>query len=260
MLFNRDSRATFIGVDPTAGEKPFIYAALDADLRLLALGQGRLDDVLAFAAGQHHAAVAVCAPQRPNQGTMGCVEVRQSLNPPPHPGRWMDFRLAEYLLRQRGISIPRTPSDESVCPNWMRMGFSLHRRLAGMGYQPYPAEGADLQVLEVYPFACYAALLEGVLPFPKLSLEGRLQRQLVIYDLKIKVPDPMDFFEEVTRHRLRKGILPTDNLYSAGELDALAAAYTAWLAVTQPGQVDLLGDREEGQIVVPHHIVERGSI
>lgn len=247
MLFNR---TTFIGIDPSAGEKPFVYAALDADLRLLALGHGKLDDVLAFAAGQRQAAVAVCAPQRPNQGVMGRAEVRNGLNPPPRPGRWTDFRLADYLLRQRGVSVPQTLADEQLCPNWMRMGFTLHRRLAEMGYQAYPSEGAELQALEVYPLACYHGLL-GLLPLPKYTLEGRLQRQLALYDCKLAVPDPMDFFEEITRHRLRKGQMPTEGLYSPGELDALAAAYTAWLAVTQPGRVDVLGDREEGVVVVP---------
>ena len=40
----------------------------------------------------------------------------------------------------------------------------------------------------------------------------------------------MEFFEEVTRHRLRHGILPLEKLYTPGELDALTAAYLAWLA------------------------------
>jgi len=46
------TNSTFIGIDPTAGEKPFVYAALDHELRLLALGHGSIDDILAFAAGQ----------------------------------------------------------------------------------------------------------------------------------------------------------------------------------------------------------------
>jgi len=43
MLF---TQTTFIGIDPTAGQRPFVYAALDSDLRLLALGEGDLDEVL----------------------------------------------------------------------------------------------------------------------------------------------------------------------------------------------------------------------
>jgi predicted RNase H-like nuclease len=102
----------------------------------------------------------------------------------------------------------------------------------------------------VYPYAAYAALLE-VLPFPKYALEGRLQRQLVLYEHKVRLPDPMLVFEEITRFRLLKGILSLDQLYHAGELDALAAAYTAWMAANHAEQVSLLGDAQEGQIVLP---------
>lgn len=248
MLFER---STFIGIDPTAGEKPFVYAALDGEMRLLALGQGSMEDILAFAAGQQQAVVAVCAPRQPNTGVMARPEVRKNLNPPPRPGRWRDFRLADFMLRKRGISIPQTPADLTSCSNWMRNGFELHRRLEALDYQRYPAEDAVCQVLEVYPYACYIRLLGGVLPFQKGTLEGRVQRQLVLYEARLDVSNPMEFFEEITRHRLLKGQLPAQSLYSAGELDALVAAYTAWLAAFHPEKVEVLGDRDEGEVVIP---------
>jgi hypothetical protein len=64
------SHTTFIGIDPTAGQRPFSYAAIDSDLKLLALGTGDMDEVLAFAAGQRQAYIAVSAPRRPNCGMM----------------------------------------------------------------------------------------------------------------------------------------------------------------------------------------------
>jgi hypothetical protein len=155
-------------------------------------------------------------------------EVRELLHPAPHPGRWENFRLADFLLRQHNIAIPQTPADEQDCPNWMKNGFLLFRRLEELGYQCYPEKGAERQFLEVYPYAAYAVLL-GVLPLPKYSLEGRLQRQLALFEVDLEIPDPMRFFEEITRHRLLKGVLPFDELYTAAELDALAAAYTALL-------------------------------
>ncbi len=242
--------STFIGIDPTAGRRPFAYAALDGNLRMLALGQGVMDEVLAFVAGQNQAAVAVCAPRRPNLRVMERAEVREQLNPPPKPGRWGNFRMAEYLLRQHHINSPKTPSKEIDCPNWMRMGFLLHHRLEGLGYQAYPGEDSQNVSLEVYPYACYTALL-GQPPYPKNALEGRLQRQLVLSEQKINVPDPMRFFEEITRHRLLHGMLPEEGVYSPGELDALVAAFTAWKAVLHPEQVTCLGHPEEGQVVLP---------
>jgi hypothetical protein len=250
------SSSSFVGVDPTAGHKPFVYAALDNDLRLTALGRGSMEQVLAFTAGQREALVAVCAPRRPNQRLMERTEVRDNLNPPPRPGRWMNFRLAEYLLRQHGISCYKTPSDEKACPNWMQMGFRLYRRLEQMGYQPYPSKKPALQWLEVYPHACFCTLL-GHVPLPKNTLEGRLQRQLVLYKQKIGIPNPMDFVKGITSQLLLKGSLPQDALYNQGELDALVAAYTSWQAVTHPNQTSTLGDPSEGLLILPVAALKR---
>ncbi|MFN2159349.1 MAG: DUF429 domain-containing protein [Anaerolineales bacterium] len=247
MLFTDTS---FIGIDPTAGVKPFVYAAIDKDRELLALGQGLIDDVLAFAAGQRQAIVAVCAPRRPNTGVMRREAIRQDLDPVPHPGRWVDFRLAEYQLSQRNIRIPQTRKREVDCPKWMRMGFSLYKGLENFGYQDYPETKAQCQLMEVYPHASFSVLL-GVLPFPKNTLEGRMQRQLILFKKGIHLPDPMDYFKEITRSRLLSGDLPQGDLYSPCELDALVAAYSAWYGYTNPDRVTLCGDPEEGQIVVP---------
>jgi hypothetical protein len=241
---------TFIGVDPTAGEKPMVYAAVDHERHVLALGEGKLDDVLAFAAGQRQSVLAVCGPRQPNLGLMRRRDVRERLDPPPSPGRWENFRLVEFLLRRHNLYVPPTPDSVQDSPNWMQQSYRLFQRLIEMGYQLYPQEGAERWCLEVYPHAVYSVLL-GLLPYPKNTLEGRLQRQLVLYENELNVPDAMDFFEEITRHRLLKGVLPLDGLYSPGELDALAAAFCAWLAVSQPERVTLLGDPEEGQILLP---------
>src|SRR5512134_2736928 len=91
---------TFIGIDPTAGQRPITYAALDSGLRLLALGKGDLNDILAFVGGQSEAVVAVNGPQRPSQGLMDRDDVRSQFSPAPRPGRWGGFRVVEYLLRQ----------------------------------------------------------------------------------------------------------------------------------------------------------------
>ena len=244
------SQPSFIGIDPTAGHRPFTYATLDGDLRLLALGEAEMEDVLAFVAGQRQAFVAVCAPCRPNQGVMGHADVREQLIPPPRPGRWSSFRVAEYLLRQHNISCPQTPANEQDCPAWMRMGFTLYRRLEGFGYRSYPSSDSLLQYLEIYPHASYCAML-GRTPFPKHTLEGRIQRQLVLHNLKLHVPDPMDFFEEITTHRLLQGILPLKQIYTPAELDALVAAYTAWLVANHTDQISTLGHPDEGHIILP---------
>lgn len=247
MLFDT---ITYIGIDPTAGQRPFVFAALDNELRPIAIGEGRMEEILAFVAGQRRAWVSVCAPQRPNQGVMRKQEIRNNLTPVPVSGRWVDFRLADYMIRQRNISIPQTPADVESCPNWMKMGFSLYSHLEKLDYQLFPKKDSELVCLEVYPYASYAVLLE-ILPYPKYTIEGRLQRQLALFERGVKLPDPMAFLEEITRFKVLRGKLPVDQLFQAGELDALVGAYTAWLAVNHPDQVCSVGDPEEGQIVLP---------
>ena len=61
----------------------------------------------------------------------------------------------------------------------------------------------------------------------------------------------MDFFEEITRYKMLKGIFPAELIYAPEMLDALVAAYTAWLVVNRPASISLIGDPHEGQIALP---------
>jgi hypothetical protein len=144
----------------------------------------------------------------------------------------------------------KTPRKAKDAKGWVQIGFSLYEHLGDLGYQPYPTGKGDRRLFEVVPEACYHAWL-GQKPLAKRSLEGCLQRQLVLYDLGLDIPDPMLFFEEITRHRLLQGVLPEDELYKAAELQALAAAYVAWLIANRPEEVNLVGDEDEGQIALP---------
>ncbi len=239
-----------LGIDLAASRRPFTYVALDDDLRLLVIGQGGLQEVLAFAAGQNYAIVAVNAPARLNQGQMALEENRQQFEPPPPPGRWNDLRQVEYELHLKGVAIFRTPAQMADCPEWMQQGFALYQHLHSWGYQPYSEEGAPLQWLEVPAEAAYWALL-GQPPLETRALEGRLQRQLILYDHGLPVADPMGYFEEITRFRLLKGNLPLDGIYTPPELNAWVNAYTAWLAATHPQRLQSLGAAEEGSIHLP---------
>ena len=245
MLF---SETTFIGIDASGGRHPFTYAALDKDCQLVALAAGEMDEVLAFLGGQQDTVVAINAPRGPNKGLVRNKLEKQSLTPGHLRGA--DMRLVEYELRERGISVSPTSSRPEACAAWMQMGFDFYRKLEGMGFKPYPSENASHLWLETHPHAAYCALL-GQLPLPKPTLEGRLQRQLVLFEQNMGIKDPMEFFEEITRHRLLKGGLPTEFIYTAEELDALVAAYTAYLAASQPGEVLRVGNQQEGEIVLP---------
>ena len=97
----------FIGIDPTAGRRPMSFAVLNDDLDLLQHGSGDLDAVLAVVRPHPSAVVAVDAPQSPNAGLMQQPARRQSYGLPPQSSRWANFKVCEYELRRRGISVTR---------------------------------------------------------------------------------------------------------------------------------------------------------
>lgn len=242
----------FIGIDPTAGARPMDVAVLNVDLRP-SLAKGALGDVLAAAAGAGRpgAVVAVDAPQSLNAGLMARADYRAALTPPPAPGRWKNYKVCEYQLKRRGIGLYNTPLDPAQAPAWMVTGFELYAALREAGFTPYvPGSDAPRQVLEVHPHACFTVML-GRLPLPKLTLEGRMQRQLILYRAGVEVKHPMDTLEELTDGHLLRGRVDLPGLLDHDALDALAAAYTAYLAAVEPERVTLLGDPEEGQIVLP---------
>ena len=247
MLFDE---TLFIGIDPSGGRKPFTYAALDQHGKLAALKDGEAEDVLAFIAGQPGAIVAVNAPPRPNNGLVRQDKMAQNLPPLGISGRSLDMRLAEHQLRERGINVAMTPSRKEFCANWVQAGFDFYRRIESLGFMPYPSPDVSHQWLETHPHAIFCALL-GQAPLAKPTLEGRQQRQLVLYEQGLGMRDPMEFFEEITRHKLLKGILPLEQIYTAEELDAIAAAYMAYVAGRHPECIGKVGDASEGQIFLP---------
>ena len=245
MLF---TDSAFIGITPASGHKSFTYTALDRDLNLIALADGEVDDVTAFIAGQSSATVAVNAPAGVNRGLVREMTKKKMLT--PYQIRRSELRLAEYELRERGIAVTKTPASADLCPAWMQAGFELYRKLGKMGFQKYPEKDSAYQILETNPHACYC-VMAGHVPLARLSLEGRLQRQIILYEHGLRIKDPMDFFEEITRYKLAKGIWPMELLYLPDQLDTLAAAYTAWLVVEKQEKTTGVGDIQEGQIVLP---------
>lgn len=240
--------AVYVGIDPTGARKPVTLAAVDASGQPLLVTEGELEDALAFASAQEHAYIAINGPPRPSLGLLSDKDLRRA--PGVGPGRQLEMRLAEHQLRERGISVAPTSSHRNGSASWNQFGYLLHEGLEDLGYVSFPAETAPRQRLETHPHAVFCALL-GKTPLPRYTLEGRIQRQLVLCEHGLDMRDPMDFFEEVTRRSVLKGELPFDLIYEPVALDALAAALTASLVARVPGSVLFLGAQEEGRIVLP---------
>jgi hypothetical protein len=242
---------TYIGIDVAIAHPMFAYVALDGAQKLMAVGSGHLEEILAFCAGQTHALAAINAPISPNHGLMKHQAPHEKLPPGSKANDFTNLRQGEFELITRGVaSVQHTPSRPEKCPAWMRRGFLLYGRLKDLGYCLHPDENSARQYFETHAEAAFQALIGQTL-LNSETLEGRLQRQLILHEKDLPVSDPMDFFEEITRHKLIHGILPLQNIFSSNELNALIAAYTAWLVINQPQDLTKLGDPQEGLIYLP---------
>lgn len=121
----------------------------------------------------------------------------------------------------------------------------LKNKFIQAGFKPFSHQDHPKQWIETTTQTCFQAW-SGHKLLPRRALEGRLQRCAILYEEGVNLTDPVDMFEEITRYRLVQGVLPLENLPSASELDALAAAYLSWMSVNRPGQIV-----PKGEFVLP---------
>jgi hypothetical protein len=245
---------TFIGVDLKAGKRSYTYAALDGNLKMIAFGQGRLDEVFAFIGGCHSAVCAINAPITNGPDAQANPDFQQNSLFPigPQKGRHAHHRQAENELLLKGIGVNHAPAALEIprAPVWVRRGYQFVQLLEQTGFKPWPADGSPRQFVEVQSEAAFWHWL-GDQPAGEDTFEGRIQRQLILSELDVDIPDPMNFFEEVTRFKLLRGQVSMSGVYEPHELNALISAATAVLLIKNPAQVTSYGTNEEGVIFLP---------
>lgn len=106
--------------------------------------------------------------------------------------------------------------DASDCPSSI-----IQTKLVDLDFSDQPDSPRQYMVCRS---AAFFQQILRCLPFTARSLEGRLQRQLILVEQGLQLPDPFYFFEEITRHHLLTSNLPLETIHSAVELNALAAA------------------------------------
>lgn len=114
------------------------------------------------------------------------------------------------------------------------------------GFEQRSTKNVHKQLFETNAQEYFRALIRRP-PFSRRTLEGRVQRGLVLFEQGLRITDPMDFFEEPTSHHILDGVFPNELLNSSSELDALASAHLAWLVVNEPGRTRIMGNK----LVVP---------
>jgi hypothetical protein len=129
--------------------------------------------------------------------------------------------LKEYDSVQLAIDLPSSKPGREIYQKFQE-------KIIEAGFQPYSTKEGTRLWAESDAEECYLTFQPVLLS--RRSLEGRLQRAVILYEEGLQISDPMDFFEEITRHKLLQGVLPVGNIYSFRELDALIMAYLSWMA------------------------------
>ena len=207
--------ASYLGIDPaSAPGRPSAFAVLDDQGRLQDVGLvGEDGEILALARRWRPRYLAIDAPIALPQG-MCCLEE----NCPCAPASPDGLKAAERALLKEGIGLFRT-TKRSIIKAMIHRAMGLRRALEEGGHA----------VVEVYPYASKVRLFGR--PIPKKTTKAG--RQWLRERLEGLVP----------------GLLEHEGGLSHDELDAIVAAYTAYLR--GQGQAEAVGDRREGVIYVP---------
>jgi predicted nuclease with RNAse H fold len=207
--------AAYLGIDPAStARRPSAFAVLNDRGSLRDLGLVREDDdILALASRWRPRYLAIDAPISLPEG-MCCLEETCSCAPASPDG----LKAAERALLKEGIGLFRT-TKRSIIKAMVYRAIGLRRTLDERGY------GA----MEVYPYASKVRLFGRPIP-KKTTKAGRhwLRERL---------------------ERLVPGLSEHEGRLGHDELDAIVAAYTAYLR--GQGRAEAVGDPQEGVIYVP---------
>jgi len=207
-------RAHFIGIDLTSFSKPTACVALDGESHLAWFDLLSSDGQIIAAIERHDPRlVAIDAPLGLPAG-LCCLEESCTCQPLSSA----KGRVCERELSRRGIPCYYT-TKKSIIKDMVYRAISLMEDITARGYQ----------VIEVYPYATKRQLFGRHIP-PKTTLAG-------IVFLKERLA------------ALMPQLIPFLPRFNHDLYDALLAAYTAYLSTK--GEVEIIGDTEEGVIFIP---------
>jgi hypothetical protein len=248
---NSDNRS-FMGIDLTAQRNSFTCAVLDSSKKVKFCGTVSLLEWQSILNSNQDVIAGINSPLTLDLGYMSDDNYRLGLTPVPAKSRYSEMRVCEYQLLCLGFTTTRTPKDVGHFSPSLQRSFKFASELGMNGFQFWPYPNSRNQMFEVNADAAYSSLL-GIKPFSANTLEGRIQRQLILQNKGLAVYDAMEFFEEITRHRLLSGKLPDEKILAPTFLNALVAAYTAWVILNRPAEYSRYGEPDEGAIFLPNN-------
>ena len=165
------------------------------------------------------------------------------------PGKWPDIRRIEYELEECGAPIYHTPKKKRNLLASQGYGFELVNNLKALGFEDIENDG-EKTFLEVPAETAFWSIERKPL-FEGANFIGRIQRQLLLLEIGLELPDPMNFFEEITQFKLLTGNAPLDMIYELSRLNAWMNAYTALQVKINPSRCAKFGYKQEGFLYLP---------
>lgn len=248
-------------IDITGSSRAMDVAYL-ADGTLHLRTESNLKDFLDWVRAQQPSVVAVDAPSKAN---IGLVPIHRELYSIPED-RYENFRIAEVLLKQKGIGLYNTPQDNP--PEWMKRGWDLYSLLQDVGYglldTPGSIQSSAKMMVEVHPHASFVVGL-GWIPQSKQTLAGQLERAAYLRkecrELGMSVSETLleiDQLQQLQRTHATWDSITRDGVslpsLSHDQLDAIVGLTTAVRVMR--GEAVAVGHREDGVIVVPRQLAE----
>jgi predicted nuclease with RNAse H fold len=226
----------FIGVD--VHKEKLTVANIDKNLNIELIDNINTQKLIEYVKNRENLIIAVDAPYKLNHGFMNNDQYRMLLDC-KLKGHY-NKKVSEYELSRRGINPFSTPGNMNEITGWkgwMNTGFNLYSNLENLGYKEISINGYKNNIhgfIEVFPHACFTTLLDYI-PSKKDTDEGLKER--------------IDILEKVGFKDINKILQGSGKHEKTDKLDALVAAYTAYLSYK--GSVTFVGDLREGHIVLP---------
>ena len=245
----------FVGLDINSRPPYYTIIATNAEKQVLLDLSGNWEDIEACLEQFGRLIIAINSPIRPNMGFL-----IKSHRKKHKPGKWPDERLIEFDLEDYGAPIYHTPKKKGNLLAAQKFGFTLVEKLESSGFQEYKAEVDFEKVYLETPSETAFWSIERKPLFLAESFIGRIQRQLLLLELGIPLPDPMDFFEEITSFKLKSGKAPLDMILELNRLNAWMNAYTTRQLIRNPSRAAKLGYEPEGFLYFPFHLPDWDAI
>lgn len=234
----------FVGLDVNSRSPYYTVIGIDTTMTSLFDLSGDWEDIEPCLAEYPHIIIAINSPVQSNTGFL-----TQSQKKKHKPGKWPDVRCIEYELEEYGAPIYHTPKKKSNLLAAQLHGFHLIERLKAAGFTTNDHQSGKMY-LEVPSETAFWSIDRKPL-YEEFSFIGRIQRQLLLLELGIKLPDPMDFFEELTSFKLLTGKAPLDMIFELPRLNAWINAFTAAKIKKNPSRIARFGYPQEGFLYLP---------